>query len=317
MKTLKLIALATIAFVFAACKASQPTGPPLGPTPSLLEVAQILDTTGMMFLQFAQQTNGDANQAILATEDWVSGLPNVQSATSLDSVNIDIVLNSGLKTTFCFDQVNDSGFSITRGGNGKGTLKSLTDMDIQGMQAANKITNDSVLMFAAAYSEFGLSAAHMQSLFASSPINFKVTILKDSQCTYQMMQQFGNYGLVILDTHGKSQSVLIGTQISIPTPLVTVDEAALKSLIISQTSQDAYNRLLSGDLQFMYEIKINMLQPGWQNNLRLPNVLELMASSQYIRSLPTMPGTVIFGNMCYSGWTSPRLLFLRIKFTKK
>src|SRR5580704_4866866 len=27
-----------------------------------------------------------------------------------------------------------------------------------------------------------------------------------------------------------------------------------------------------------------------------------MATSQYIRSLPMMPNTVIFGNMCYSGW---------------
>lgn len=227
MNILKLLALSIIAVLFASCKASQPTGPPSGPTPSLLEVAQILDTTGTMFLQFANETNGDANQAILATEDWLSGLPNVQSATSLDSVNIDIVLNSGLKATFCIDQINDSGYSVMRGGHGEATLKSIGDM-VQGMKSANTITNDNVLMFAAAYSEFGLSAAHMQSLFASSPINFKVTILKDSQCTYQMMQQFGTYGLVILDTHGKPESVLLGTQISIPTPLIAIDEATLK-----------------------------------------------------------------------------------------
>ena len=302
MKTLKLLSLTTIAIIFASCKASQPTGPPSGGgTPSLLEVQTILDTTGTMFLQIANETGENPYQAILSTAYWLSGQPDVQSATSLDSENIDITLRSGLKATFSFDPVDDSGYSLTRGGNEKAILKSIRDMQVQGMQSANTITNDSVLMFAAAYSEFKLSEAHMRSLFAPSPINFNVTVLKDAQCTYQVMQQFGNYGLVILDTHGKTESVLLGMKIVLPTPS-PADEATFKNLIITQTSQDAYNRLASGDLRFISTVKVNKLNPGWQSDITEPRALELMATSQYIRSLPMMPNTVIFGNMCYSGW---------------
>src|ERR1039457_7120645 len=98
----KIIGLALLALLFPCCKSSQPTGPSSsGPTPSLLEVQNVLDTTGAMFIQFANATNGDAYQAILSTADWLSDLPNVQSAFSIDSVNIDIVLKSGLKANFC------------------------------------------------------------------------------------------------------------------------------------------------------------------------------------------------------------------------
>ena len=116
MKTLKLIALAALAFTFSHCKS--PTQATQGASSSLLEVYNILDSTQAHFLLFADQTNGDAAKAIELTTNWLSLQPTVQSAESLDSAYVTITLKSGLTTTFSFEQVDSLGHDLFRGGGG-------------------------------------------------------------------------------------------------------------------------------------------------------------------------------------------------------
>src|SRR5258708_4909417 len=117
MKTLKLISLAAFALLFSQCKTTAPTAPS-GPAPSRLEVQKILDTTSNKFLEYADSTNGDPGRALMLTANWVQLQPNVQTVSTIDSTYLDIVLKSGLETDFYFNLINDSGYSIFRGGGG-------------------------------------------------------------------------------------------------------------------------------------------------------------------------------------------------------
>ena len=120
--------------------------------PSLLEVQQILDTTAVKFLQYADSTNGDPWQALMLTADWVQYMPTVQSVYTIDSTYLDIVLKSGLRTDFYFNPVNDSGYSIFRGG-GRGEHPEQAHISFADL-SKNTITNKKVLIYAPAWTEF-------------------------------------------------------------------------------------------------------------------------------------------------------------------
>ncbi len=82
----------------------------------------------------------------MLTTNWVKNQPNVQSAEALDSIYINIILKSGLMTTFSFDQVDDSGRSIFKGG---GHNANGVHLSVAGNHSKNTITNKKVLIYSA------------------------------------------------------------------------------------------------------------------------------------------------------------------------
>src|SRR5688572_24472315 len=196
MKALKLLSLIALAFLFSQCGTTEPIIN--ANQPSLLEMRQILDTTESAFYQFADSTNGNPWEAIMRTADWLLTLPNIQAAEPLDSTYIKIELKSGLTAVFSFNQITADSISVYRGGGGGSHLVTL------GTPATNTIANKKVLIYAAAHSEF-YSFGEMQKnldLFANSGLGFDVTLLKDLECRYQVVDNFKDYGLVIIDSHG-------------------------------------------------------------------------------------------------------------------
>ena len=300
MNTLKLIALSIIAILFASCKASQPTGPPSGgSTPMLLPVVQILDTTQTMFLRYADSTNGNPWQAMELTVIWLSGQPNVQLAYSLDSTYITIILNSGLETYFSFDQVNDSGYSMFRGGRGGGKLELLSSNP-----ATNEITNKNVLLFEAGTGS-GLNLepqiASTTNRINSSGLGLNVTVLRGPQCSTGVVGTFQNYGLVILDTHGTFDGFCIGSSFDLSSTPLTED--GLKSYFDAQVGAGTSSDLSSGNLILGAKVQANPSKPNWQKLLASVKTGVVFYPSTRLAQLPQMPNTIIFGNMCNSGWT--------------
>ncbi len=302
MKTLKLLALAAFALLFSQCKSTAPTAPS-GPAPSLFEVAQILDSTESKFLAYTELNNGNANQSIMQTLSWVQSQPNVQSAAALDSTYITIILKSGLRTTFYFDEVGADSMSIFRGGGGSGSSKEPA-LSGSGILSKNTITNKNVLVYCAGYSNFYLSNGSIQvpiNILNRSGAGLNVTLLEDEQCTYQIVDHFKDYGLVIIDTHGFPDGFMIGTKITVDATITTND--LFTASIAKQGGQDMLDKLLSGELSFYHHVKGGILRPYWWRNKNGSTFeLDLFMTSKYIDALPAMPGTVIFGNMCYSGW---------------
>ncbi len=303
MNTFKFIALATIAILFASCKATQPTGPPSGATPMLVEATQILDTTESQFLLFADSTNGNPWQAIMLTANWVQTMPNVQSAQAIDSTYVEIVLNSGLTTAFSFTQADDSGFCMFRGGHGHDAGGGAEAVDA--FHSTNTITNPNVLIYAAAYSQFytGPDMQQVVNYFTNSGLGLTVTLLKDQQCTPQLVQTFQNYGLVIMDTHGESDAFLSGTVVTVPRGLKS--ESSLKTIMESGVGVGSYANFTSGQFVLEKNFIANPYKLMWQKTAQLVGVNQVWVSTKYLQALPSMPNTVVFGNMCYSGQSTP------------
>ena len=299
MKTLKLIALAAFVLLFSQCKMTSPTAPS-GPAPSLLEVRQILDTTAERFLLYADSTNGDPHSALMRTENWVRLQPNVQSATTIDSTYLTITLQSGLEAVFFFSEIDNTGFPIFRGGGKKSPEQA--HISFPGL-SKNTITNKKVLIYAPAWTEFNLQSTVPKtvSTLTNSGLGLDVTVLKDEECTPVVANTFKDYGLVILDTHGTPDSYMSGTILDIPKTNKT--ESQYKDAVILQLGSDVYDRLISKDYRTSSVYYIDKEVPNWQKRKDLKRIEKVYVTTQYIKTLPSMPNTVLFGNMCYSGYS--------------
>ena len=289
MKILKLIAIAAFALLFSECKS--PTQAIKGPTPSLFEVAQILDSTQSKFLAFSALNNGNAKQAIMQTLSWVQSQSNVQSARALDSIYIMVTLKSGLQTTFSFDQTDSAGYSLFKGG-GEGKEEPI--LSHNGILSNNTITNKKVLIYCAGCKEFYKNNETQSTvdILQSSPVGLNVTVLKDEQCTYPIITTFQNYGFVIIDTHGAPDAFMTGTKITLDNTIVSDD--LFKARIIAQGSQDMFDKLISGELRLVNRAKGSKGKPYWQKAYNKDTVnLDVNVTSKFIDQLSSLSGTVI------------------------
>jgi uncharacterized protein (TIGR02145 family) len=300
MNTLKFIALTIVATIFASCKAPQPTGP-LSSTASVGQVGQTIDTLENQLLLYADSTNGDDHAALQRTGNWLQSLPNIQSVSVLDSSYLYFTLRSGLTGLYYLDDLDDSGMSLTRGGHGGGgTLERWSTL------AMNTITNNNVLIFAPVFKEF-YEGAEFQSVLntlQNSSLGLNVTVVKDSLCTMNVVNTFGNYGFVIMDTHGAPNGFLIGTLLP---DTLSHDEDRLKLFMNVNLGNTGYDDLQAGQLMLARGLSINPKTPGWpqqkqQQKKQFPNYyFRLLLTSNYVAGIPSLSGTVLFANMCYSG----------------
>lgn len=310
MNTLKLIALATIAIIFASCKSTQPTGPPSGGTASLLEVTSILDSAQSHFIQYVNWNGGDPGKAIQLTADWLEIQPNVSSAFTLDNIYITIQLKSGLETYFNFEQVDDSGYSVLRGGGGiadevgEKLVDPISDSrrTPSAIQATHTITNKKVLLFEAGAGSLNVEPQIKRTLawLNNSGLGLDVTVLRGIQCSVGVVESFKDYGFVIMDTHGMPNSFLVGSKLDLSSTPLTED--ALKSLVEAQAGAGTSSDLASGKLKLGASVKANPKWPNWLKVVLPTEKREFYYSSKSLDLLPPMPSTIIFGNFCNSGF---------------
>ncbi len=299
MKTFNVFALIAIAILLACCKATQPTGPPTGSTASLSPVAQTLDTIEDQLLVYADSTNGNPHAALQLTGAWLQSQPNIQSVSVLDSSYLYFTLPSGLTGMYFLDLLDDSGMSLTRGGkDGGGTLERWDALSM------NKITNMSVLIFAPV-NEF-YTAAEFQSVvdkLSNSGLGLNVTVKRDAECTTDIVDHFGDYGFVIIDTHGAPNGFLTGLSVIDSLSTGTYNQE-LREI---NTGNIGYDKFQAGQVMLARGLTVNSGTPGWQKQRKHVSQypLRVLVTSNYILGLPPLSGTVVFGNMCFSGQSQP------------
>ncbi len=267
--------------------------------PSLLEVQQILDMSAERFLEFADSTTGDPRKALILTRNWVQALPGVQSVVAIDSLHLDIVLKSGLQTGFFYSELDDDGIPIFRGG-GKGSAQAGISFE---NLSKNTITNNKVLIYAPTWTEFELenSVPKTVSKLTNSGLDLVVTVLKDEVCAPDITKTFKDYGLVIMNTHGLHDGFMCGTIIDVAKDIRT--DTAYKNAVIKQVGQDIYDGIIKKDYKIVSITEIPTQFPNWQKRKDLKRIESVFVTTQYIKTLDPMPNTVLFGNMCYSGFS--------------
>ncbi|MDX2001165.1 MAG: FISUMP domain-containing protein [Chitinophagales bacterium] len=250
-----------------------------------------LETADSLFLSYMR--NGTAlQQSLQRTADWAAAQPEVENAETYDSIFVVITMKSGLQTSIAYYETDADGKSIFRGG-GRGSLAPLI---ATGGDCSNRMENKKVLLYMPEFSNFYKQAQldTLLSRFQGNEQQFDVTVLKDAQCTPQLIETFGNYGLVILDTHGKPDGFLSGIKLDF-TGARTENE--VKQKLDQALGNGGYDKVKNGFLELGFAHgPFDLTQAGAFNSV-------VWVHGSYVKSLPPMPGTIIFGNMCYSGWT--------------
>jgi uncharacterized protein (TIGR02145 family) len=297
MKNFYIILLSLIAVILSSCGTVEPINN--DNNIGVLEGLQLLDSAQTKYLEFVDNSNSSISKALEETAKWLRNLPNVQGVSILDGLNMRINLKSGLNLNFNLVPVDKEGYSIFRGG---GTGKLTIDKNDELLK--RPIPSRKVLIFAAAYKEFYKPGQleKITSHFAKSKLKFDVKLLKDDQCTPDVLSEINNYGLVIIDTHGDPDGFLIGKKLKFNKAPKTEQE------VINQFKTDfgsdySYKKILSKELSVGISIKMDSTIPNWKDTYFVLNKeYELKATSKFIVNLPQSSGTVIFGNFCYSGY---------------
>ncbi len=296
IKKLYFVCLICFTFTFLFCKKDSSNG--AGNQPSVLEVNDILDEANAKFLEFAAQTNGDPGAAIYLTKDWVLTQETVEDAFVDDSTYLRIQMKSGLRTVFYFIDTYPDGKAKFRGSSKGGSGNLVKTVKKSG--CSNKIENKKVLIYAPAWNDFYEDGEieKIVKIFTDGG-DYPVTLLRGSECTVDIVKTFGNYGFVIIDTHGLPDGFKIGTTLYSDEDIET--EGEMKALIVDAGGQQLWDMILSEDICYMKGHYIKSEQPGWYEKPSTSFPKELFVTSKYINSLPEWKETMIFGNMCYSG----------------
>jgi len=263
---------------------------------SLFEAALLLKEIHDKFLEFAETTNGNPREAIMLSDEWVRAHDAVSSTVAIDSTYINITTAEGIRTSFYFNTYDEEGNSVYRGSGPLGSITNLT-----GGNCSNEITNKKVLIYGAQF----IAKPHIFELFENSEVDFDVTYLKDDQCRPEIVETFKDYGLVILDTHGKPGGFLTGTTIDLGASWPT-DYITFKKAVIAELGSQNYDRLVNRELSISRYASFNPFDPNWWNNNQnnVGKYYDVWVQSEYINGLPLLDSTIIFGNMCWSGHQS-------------
>jgi uncharacterized protein (TIGR02145 family) len=299
MRALKFIPLIAFAMLLSTCskdKASET--PPL----SLLEVTQVLTSTEDKFIGFGQPSGTTPQEALRLTADWLKTQPNINTATIVDDAFIDIRLNSGLSAVFFLDIMDEDSISITRGGGPGGTSVELNTP----FKSKYIIENKKVLLCYPNLEEF-YKEAEVKNIVArlqSSELGLEVTKKEYGEVNPDLISTFGNYGLVIINTHGFKDCFLSGSRIDFDARIDSTD-VAVKNFVILKFGQKTYDDLTNGLLRLGFHVRTSSGSDWVKNYTKKDKGFTIWIGSEYIRSLPDMPKTIILGNFCYSGQTNP------------
>lgn len=113
------------------------------------------------------------------------------------------------------------------------------------------------------------------------------------------INSYGDYGLVIIDTHGLPDGFLLGTKIKFSTP--PTNEADIRDAVIQQAGQEFYDMFLNGEVGCYSDYGVVSNLDGYRYNQPSITEMEFYVTSKYINSRSLWSSTIVLGNMCYSG----------------
>jgi uncharacterized protein (TIGR02145 family) len=302
MKTLNLISLFSLALLFSHCGTTEST--PSTNNASVAEGEVLLRSAQQKFLEYADSTGGNPRKAIEMTVNYLYFEPNVEDVYSIDSTYIRITLKSGLQVSFMFAETDAAGNYLYRGGGGGESFSQFSPL------ANNTITNKKVLFFAADTKTLPAINPQIEKSVEkmnSSGLDLEITILRDEQCNYGVVETFGDYGLVLIDTHGESNGFRVGSILDF-SAISSVNEGAVQAAINSQLTAGAYEKIREGKLMLVAEVKGDPNNPSWHKSSIPQDERSILFTTKFVNALPKMPNTIILGNMCYSGTTTDKLV---------
>lgn len=314
MKTISASLSVLIFFILLnSCETMEPAITSSGKSAS--KVILTIDTVRKKFVEIAKaDLSLSPGEALAKTEEWLRNQPGVKKSFVMDDAFIKFTLQSGLEGYFTINLTDENGLSITRGGTEEAQNIPLTYK----VRSKNVLTNKKVLIFSPFVSDTWYASLYkeaeaeiIENKIKSYDNEFEVTNLykadtSDGKFARQIkeLESMGEYGLVILNTHGLPDGFYTSSWVYGLSSQYDTTEAAIKEGI-DYLRPGTYDQILEGYFKFAYYTNLANVQ-NWQEFLDEqsmdPPVLYLVVTSGFIKSIPSLENTIIVGNMCYSGW---------------
>ncbi|MDX2003613.1 MAG: FISUMP domain-containing protein [Chitinophagales bacterium] len=272
----------------------------------LLVSTDLLDQSREKLYELGAQNNSTPQEAVMLTAEWLRTQPGVANIYVWDSTSIKIVTTDGVETYLSVVLTDANGYSIYRGGGGGNKLAAFSA--ISGSTCSDLIDNDKVLLFAPAESQF-YASGELQAVanrIGSTDKRLQVSIVKNADCTPEKSNEFKNYGLVIIDTHGLPDGYMSGLNLTYTKNTKPKSNSQLQQNIANRLGTSRLAMLKDGRLACTQLVTIQNGNITWHAaGLDTAYTYDLYITSKYIKTMPQMPNTILFGNMCYSGYGKP------------
>lgn len=303
MRRFVYLPLVIALLLLATCKPDDDTDLENG---NLLIATDLLDAGYDKLYELGAANSSTPQEAIMATAEWLRTQPNVTDVYVWDSITIKIVVTDGTASYLSIVLTDNNGYSIFRGGGGGSGLAAFKALS--GSTCSNYIENNQVMLFAPAENEFyapGELTALATRIGATNK-QLQVTTVKNADCTPEKSNEFKNFGLVIIDTHGLPDAYMCGLQIRFAKNNKPTTEGKLQESVNNQLGNKRLAMLKNGQLACAGLIKIEAGNANWYlNNVDTGRTYNIYITSKFIKTMPLMPETIILGNMCYSGYGKP------------
>lgn len=315
---MKLIIRLSLSFLylllfFAACKDNEPVEPDFVPEieATLFNLHVKSEELVDKFYEIGEAQQISMEEAILRLETELKDDPAFEEVYLLDSTYLHYTIN-GMTEVFKIIEMDEEGDAIYRGSS---KSQAIFGNNIDSSAIGNKIIqNQKVMCFVPALDDFYRGReSRYQSLvidkILGSDLEMEVDVFYKENATYDQLLKMGDYGLVFIESHGLPDAFTIGGDYGRFHKKDNVNNAEeYKAFLRNEVGENIYQGIISGDLRLTYYVRKNPSDPAWWekelvNKLGIPTV---EITSKGIKNLNlNLPGTIIVGNMCYSGYTDP------------
>lgn len=269
--------------------------------PTLKNVADILNIQQGAALEYRTilEETDDTLAALEAMGQWIGEQPDVEDAWYHDLESVEIQYKNGLKSWIHLVSTDEDGIHETRGGGAPGALRNFSLNTEAAVSNIEEIKNKKVLILIPYTQELGYTSFRIESLRENlKKGSMEADIFTDDQVTLDVFNNVGDYGLIILDTHGQKHGFLMGNYSNTfeLTDIWFPEDVKSKILAPLKIPEE---KIASGEIEILQRIDHNT-QTG-----KVSFSISVIVTENYVRNLKVdLSDAVVFGNHCYSGHTA-------------
>ena len=128
-----------------------------------------------------------------------------------------------------------------------------------------------------------------------------MTYKSENEANLSVVNSFGEYGFVIINTHGDYNGFAIKSEISkFSTAKADSTEYSVAELknILASAAGLPLSKISSGELKLSTIVHYN----GNNASIKIEGKMGIIVTDKYVKSMPAMKNAIVFGNYCFSGY---------------
>jgi len=240
----------------------------------------------------------DSISALDAMGQWIIAQEDVQEAYYSGLNIVEIYFKNGIRSSIALIPTDEDGHHLLRGGGGANHLSEF-NFNAQ-VNSTKKIKNNKVLVLNPFSKEFDLGDySEKKKQIESGSEKLEVTVVRDKDVGLDDVNSFGDYGFIILNTHGFNNGFKLGTGFELPEPNAGKEWQTSELLKVVKLNENLpAEKIENGELELTSTITISTSQEVTQH-------YSTLVTDIYIRnSSLDLTDAVLLGNYCNSGHTA-------------